>query len=106
MTGVQTCALPISLVTIDPDAATAWAAENGLEGLAYADIARHERMRAAIGGYVEELNAQLNRWETIKKWDLLDHDLSIESGELTPSLKVKRNVVEDRNKERIDAFYA
>ena len=96
----------VALVTIDPDAATAWAAENGLEGLAYADIARHERMRAAIGGYVEELNAQLNRWETIKKWEILDHDLSIESGELTPSLKVKRNVVEERNKERIDAFYA
>ena len=47
-----------------------------------------------VGDYVEELNAQLNRWETIKKWEILAEDLSIESGELTPSLKVKRNVVE------------
>ena len=51
-----------------------------------------------VGDYVEELNTRLNRWETIKKWEILDHDLTIESGELTPSMKVKRNVVEDNNK--------
>ena len=51
-----------------------------------------------VGGYVETLNARLNRWETIKKWILLDHDLTVESGELTPSLKVKRKVVEDNYK--------
>src|SRR5689334_4508842 len=48
----------------------------------------------------------LDRWATIKKWELLDHDLSVESGELTPSMKVKRNVVEDNYKELIDGFYA
>ena len=51
---------------------------------------------AMVGGYVDELNTQLNRWETIKKWELLDHDLTVESGELTPSMKVKRNVVSTR----------
>ncbi len=58
-----------------------------------------------IGGYVEQLNAKLNRWETIKKWEILDHDLTIESGELTPSMKVKRNVVEANNSDTIAAFY-
>ena len=58
------------------------------------------------GGYVEQLNGQPNRWETIKKWELLDHDLTIESGELTPSLKVKRAVVEANNKDLIDSFYS
>ena len=58
-----------------------------------------------VQGYVDELNSKLNRWETIKKWELLDHDLTVESGELTPSMKVKRNVVEDNNAEHIDAFY-
>jgi long-chain acyl-CoA synthetase len=57
-------------------------------------------------GYVEELNRRLNRWETIKKWKLLDHDLSVESGELTPSMKVKRNVVEANYADLIDAFYS
>ena len=58
-----------------------------------------------VKGYVDELNTQLNRWETIKKWEILDHDLTVESGELTPSMKVKRNVVEKNYQEKLDAFY-
>jgi long-chain acyl-CoA synthetase len=59
-----------------------------------------------VQGYVDELNKNLNRWETIKKWELLDHDLSVESGELTPSMKVKRNVVEENYKDTIKALYS
>ena len=59
-----------------------------------------------VQGYVEELNRRLNRWETIKKWKLLDHDLSVESGELTPSMKVKRNVVEDNNQRSLIEYAA
>ena len=58
-----------------------------------------------IDQYIAKLNAELNRWETIKKWALLDHDLSIERGELTPSLKVKRSVVAEQNKQVLDALY-
>ncbi len=58
-----------------------------------------------VAGYVEELNSRLNRWETVKKWILLDHDLTVESGELTPSLKVKRKVVEDNYRSQIDSLY-
>jgi long-chain acyl-CoA synthetase len=58
-----------------------------------------------VQGYVDQLNDQLNRWETIKKFELLDHDLTVESGELTPSMKVKRNVVEDNHEALIDAMY-
>jgi len=95
----------VALVTLDPDAIAGWAAENGMEGASYADIVRSEKARAMIGEYVDDLNSQLNRWETIKKWELLDHDLTIESGELTPSLKVKRAVVETNNKDLIASFY-
>ena len=94
-----------ALVTLDPDEIAGWAKENGLAGTSYTDLARNEKVREMIQGYVEELNGQLNRWETIKKWELLDHDLTIESGELTPSLKVKRAVVEANNKSLIDSFY-
>jgi long-chain acyl-CoA synthetase len=96
----------IALVTLDPDAMTGWAAENGMEGKSYTEIVNSDEVKAMVGGYVEELNAKLNRWETIKKWELLDHDLTVESGELTPSMKVKRNVVEDNYKDKIDALYA
>ncbi|MFT3872312.1 MAG: AMP-dependent synthetase/ligase [Nocardioides sp.] len=95
----------VALVTLDEDAIAAWAKENDVSG-DYTAIINSEKCREMVGGYVEELNRQLNRWETVKKWELLDHDLSVESGELTPSLKVKRNVVEDNYKETLDAFYA
>ncbi|WP_246415924.1 AMP-dependent synthetase/ligase [Nocardioides luti] len=96
----------VALVTLDPDAMDGWAAENGMAGASYTDIVRSDKVKEMVGGYVDELNSRLNRWETIKKWELLDHDLTIESGELTPSMKVKRNVVEDNHKKLIDAFYS
>ena len=96
----------VALVTLDPDAMVGWAAENGMEGASYTDIVRSEAAHAMVAGYVDELNGKLNRWETIKKWKLLDHDLTIESGELTPSMKVKRNVVEENHKSVIDEMYA
>ncbi|WP_246004095.1 AMP-dependent synthetase/ligase [Nocardioides marmoriginsengisoli] len=96
----------IALVTLDPDAMAGWAAENGKAGASYTDVVSSPEVRAMIAEYVEQLNAQLNRWESVKKFEILDHDLTIESGELTPSMKVKRNVVEVNNKDRIDALYA
>ena len=59
-----------------------------------------------VQGYVDTLNGQLNRWETIKKFRLLDNDLTVEGGELTPSMKVKRNVVEERHQALIEEMYA
>ncbi|MFL6108159.1 MAG: AMP-dependent synthetase/ligase [Marmoricola sp.] len=96
----------IALVTLDPDSMAGWAKENGKSGQAYSDVVASPEVKAMMEGYVEQLNAQLNRWETIKKFEILDHDLTIESGELTPSLKVKRNVVEENNKSLIDGLYA
>ncbi len=95
----------VALVTLDPDAMADWAKENGMEGASYSEIVTSEKVKAMVGEYVEELNGRLNRWETIKKWEILPEDLTIESGELTPSMKVKRNVVEANNTDRIAAFY-
>ena len=95
----------VALITLDEDAMTGWAAENDMAGKSYAEIVGSDQVQTMVAGYVTELNEKLNRWETIKKWELLDHDLSVESGELTPSMKVKRNIVEANNKARIDAFY-
>jgi long-chain acyl-CoA synthetase len=96
----------VALITLDPDAMEGWAAENGMAGASYADIVGSQQVRDMVGGYVETLNARLNRWETIKKWILLDHDLTVESGELTPSMKVKRKVVEQNYRDDIDQLYA
>ena len=51
------------------------------------------------------LNSQLERWETIKKFVILPHDLSIEEGELTPSMKVRRKVVEKKYMRDLDELY-
>jgi len=96
----------VALVTLDPDAMTGWAEANDMAGASYTDIVRSEKVKELVAGYIDELNSRLNRWETIKKWEILDHDLSIESGELTPSMKVKRNVVQDNHQDRIAALYA
>jgi long-chain acyl-CoA synthetase len=96
----------IALVTLDPDAMVGWAKENNVGSTDYSAIVSSPQAEAMVEKYVEELNGQLNRWESIKKFQILDHDLTIESGELTPSMKVKRNVVEENNKSVIDGLYA
>jgi long-chain acyl-CoA synthetase len=96
----------VALITLDPDAMADWAKENAMAGASYAEVVASDQVRAMVGEYVDQLNARLNRWETIKKWILLDHDLTVESGELTPSLKVKRKVVEDNYRTDIDKLYA
>ncbi|MBK5218155.1 MAG: long-chain fatty acid--CoA ligase, partial [Propionibacteriales bacterium] len=77
-----------------------------MAGKSYTEVVRSAEMEKVIQTNVAELNAKLNPWETIKKFKILDRDLTIESGELTPSMKVKRRVVEDNNKELLDGFYA
>ncbi len=93
------------LVTLDPDAIAAWAAGGPLEGRPYAEIVGSAAARELVDGYVAELNQKLNRWETVKKFAILPRDLSIEDGELTPSLKVKRRIVESTFASDIDAMY-
>jgi len=95
----------VALIALDADLMSVWAAENGLHGATYQELVNAPAVRDMIAGYIGALNAELNRWETVKKWALLDHDLSVEGGELTPSLKVKRSVVAEQNKRILDAFY-
>jgi long-chain acyl-CoA synthetase len=95
-----------ALITLDPDAVAEWAENHGMKGRSYAEVVKSPEIHEMVAGQVEELNQRLNRWETIKKWEILDHDLSVESGELTPSMKVKRAVVEANHKDLLDSFYA
>ncbi|MGH3474371.1 MAG: AMP-dependent synthetase/ligase [Aeromicrobium sp.] len=95
-----------ALITLDPDAVAGWAETHGMSGKSYTEIVSSPEMHEVISKDVDELNAKLNRWETIKKFEILDHDLSVESGELTPSLKLKRKVVEENYRDILDGFYA
>jgi long-chain acyl-CoA synthetase len=92
------------LVSLDPEALEKFAAEKGLTG-DFATLSQTPEVRAVIQANIDTLNSQLNRWETIKKFTILDRDLSEEAGELTASLKVKRKVVEEHFAELLEAMY-
>jgi long-chain acyl-CoA synthetase len=95
-----------ALVTLDPDAITDWAQKEGLGGSSYSEIVSSPQAKAMVQGYIDEMNTQLPKWETIKKFAILPEDLTIEGGDLTPSLKVKRKVVEKKHMDVLDALYA
>ena len=63
------------------------------------------RRARLVSGYVKQLNERLNRWETVKKFAILPRDLSIEDGELTPSMKIKRRSVEKNFAAEIESMY-
>jgi long-chain acyl-CoA synthetase len=94
-----------ALITLDPDAIASWAEHNDLVGMPYADLVSTPQVRAMMQGYVDELNSRLARHEQIKKFEILRHDLTIEDGHLTPSLKVKRKHVEKQYMETFDKMY-
>ncbi|MFQ3556923.1 AMP-dependent synthetase/ligase [Streptomyces gramineus] len=95
-----------ALIALDEVAILDWAKDNGLEGKSYAEIVAAPATVEMVDGYVKQLNEGLQRWQTIKKFRLLPRDLDVEHGEITPSLKVKRPVVERGYKHLIDEMYA
>ena len=68
-------------------------------------MAQDERVRAEVQKAVDEVNALVGPVEQIKRFEILDHDLSQETGELTPTLKVKRNVVHEKYADVVDRIY-
>ena len=96
----------VALVSLDSEAITEWAGKHGLAGKSFAEIAHHEKTRELIGGYIDTLNNELNRWEQVKKFAIIDRELSIEAGDLTPSLKLRRKVVIGEFADQLAALYA
>ncbi|HKP89076.1 MAG TPA: long-chain fatty acid--CoA ligase [Thermoleophilaceae bacterium] len=93
----------VALVTLDPEEVPAFAEQHGLKP---EDVAGSDEMRAEVQRAIDETNAKVGRVEQIKKFEILPHDLSQPTGELTPTLKVKRNVVAEKYGDRIEALYA
>ncbi|MDV3208066.1 MAG: long-chain fatty acid--CoA ligase [Rhodococcus ruber] len=96
----------VALVGLDAEAITEWAGKNGMAGREFGEIARDERTHALIGECIDRLNDRLNRWEQIKRFAVLDRELSIEAGDLTPSMKLRRKLVVDNFADRIEQLYA
>src|ERR1035437_8327167 len=87
------------------NAVAQWERARGLDVSDFARLAADPAVRAYVGNCIQELNGQLNRWETIKDFRILDHDLTVEADELTPSMKLKRKVLESRYSSLLDSMY-
>ena len=96
---------PVMLIALDEEEIVPWAKEHGIEDTSIGALAENDQVRALIQGELDKANAKYAQVEQIKRFFILDHDLSQETGELTPTLKVKRNVVNEKYAERFDALY-
>jgi long-chain acyl-CoA synthetase len=95
----------VAVVTLDPETVAEWAGRRGLGRASYDELVRLPEVLDLVVDGVERLNASVNPWEIIKRFVIADADLTIEAGELTPSMKVRRAVVEERYADRIRALY-
>ena len=83
-----------------------WAREHGLAGKSYGEIAQHPEVKQLLAPFFDEVNKGLAKYETVKQFAILPKDLTVDEGELTPSLKVKRKVVAERYRREIEEMYA
>jgi long-chain acyl-CoA synthetase len=95
----------VALITLDPDEANALAEQVGVEP-DIESMANDEKVREEIQKVVGEVNSHVGPVEQIKRFEILPADLSQETGELTPTLKVKRNVVHEKFADAIEGLYA
>lgn len=93
-----------ALLALDPDAVQSWAEQNEQSGT-YEELIKTKAMREVLDRDVETANSGLERWETIKKFAVLPSELSVEEGEVTPSMKIRRAAVGKRYADLIDSLY-
>jgi long-chain acyl-CoA synthetase len=95
---------PVALITLDEETIVPWAEKEGLP-TDIGELAQHPKVHELIQGIVDAANKKYAQVEQVKKFVILDHDFSQETGEMTPSLKVKRNVVNEKYAPLFDELY-
>ena len=94
-----------ALVTLDVDATLKHLKRHGGSDVAVDSLSTHPEVRRLIEKHIEEQNRLLAKYETIKRFAILDNDLSIDGGVLTPTYKVRRKAISRKYAEIIDALY-
>jgi len=94
-----------ALLTLEVGQLRALAAEQALGNGSYAELTQKHEVRRVVEGIVEGCNEQLASFEAVRRFKILEHDFSVDSGELAPSMKVKRRVVYERYHHIFDGFY-
>ena len=94
-----------ALITLEPDNIQAWAVEHGLGTKTVAELAVLPEVTRLIEGEIEERNRHLASFESIKRFHVLPRDFSIEDGEMTPTMKIKRKVVVQKFQNELESLY-
>lgn len=100
--GKQYCS---ALVVMDPALLEQWAAKRGLSDLSYAELTQRPEIRASIEKQMERANARLERWETVKKFAILDHELTVENGGTTANMKIRRSILDENYADLVAELY-
>ncbi len=95
-----------ALITLDPDAFDEWTETRGCKGASLAELCEDPLLRNRVEEIIREKNRHLASYETIKKFIILPRDFSEEAGEITPTMKVKRRVVSEKYRDRLEKLYA
>jgi long-chain acyl-CoA synthetase len=95
----------VALLTLANETVEPWALESGLGFKSSKELSQHPKVKELLRKSIAEANSHLASFETIKNFAILENDFTVDSGELTPSLKVKRKQVDERYKEIIEAMY-
>lgn len=97
-----------ALLVLDPDAIQGWSEHHDggtLKGTDYPHLTQHPEVTEMLQRYVDSANERLERWETVKRFRVLDHELTVDDGAVTPSLKIRRATVERQYSDLLDSMY-
>ncbi len=95
----------VALVTLDKDQVLQLKRKHKMSSSDFSQLTKSERIKGEVRKSIARINADLASFETIKRFEILDHEFTIEDGQLTPSLKMKRKVIDDRYHAQISALY-
>ena len=94
-----------ALLTLDLDNVRRWADSHGMGDADYADIVASDKARETVQTFIDRANESLERWETVKKFTILPQEFSVDDGEVTPSMKIRRSAISELYADEIDSMY-
>ncbi|WP_040161384.1 AMP-dependent synthetase/ligase [Nigerium massiliense] len=94
-----------AIVTLDPEALDKWAKRHKKEDLSYEQLTQLPEVRRSIDRFMKRANSKLERWETVKRYAILDHEFSVSAGIMTPNMKVRRAHIAERYADVVESLY-
>ena len=94
-----------ALVVLDPALLQKWAEKRNLGDLSYAELTQRPEIRSSIEKWMGRVNSKLERWETVKQFAILDHELTVDNEGVTPNMKIRRSIVTEKYGDIVEQLY-